>query len=211
MNSIRKCDHTRPASAQRSFSQRCVIGVLVSVPLVVLFSIVGFQLVYRPVKPIEVPRSDLVLRDGLLYRKGESNTFTGGMIERYNSGSLKSRSSVMDGRLHGVSEGWHPNGQLQVLEHFQAGVSEGLRTKYYPSGRKQSEGRIVAGQFNGTYRRWHENGYLAEQVEFRDGRADGVSFSYFETGLLKARVTLRNGAVLDHLSWNNGEVALPTN
>jgi hypothetical protein len=125
-----------------------VVGVIQTIPALALFAILGRQLSRRTVSPVEVPRSDLVLRDGRLYRTSGSNAFTGVMIERYDSGLLKSRSTVLDGRLQGVSEGWHTNGQLQVIEHFQAGVSDGPRIKYYPSGRKQSEGRIMAGQFN---------------------------------------------------------------
>jgi antitoxin component YwqK of YwqJK toxin-antitoxin module len=131
------------------------------------------------------------------------------MIERFADGLAKSRSAVLGGRLHGVSEGWHTNGQLQVLEHFTDGVSNGLRIKYYPNGQKQSEAHVVAGQLHGVYRRWHANGQLAEQIEFRSGKPEGVSLAYFETGFLKTRTMSRSGAVVDRQTWKDGEAGPP--
>ena len=121
-------------------------AILAAVALIALMAALVSYLSRRSVKPIEMARSNLVLRNGRLYPSNGSNAFTGVMIERFPGGSPKSRSSVFEGRLPGVFEGWHTNGQLQVLEHFAEGVSNGLRTKYYPNGQKQSEAHIVSGQ-----------------------------------------------------------------
>ncbi|MCI0535297.1 MAG: toxin-antitoxin system YwqK family antitoxin [Verrucomicrobiales bacterium] len=183
-----------------------VTGILAGIAFVGLLAIVGPQPAHRPVRPVEVPRSDLALRDGRLYRTGGSNAFTGLMIEHAADGSLRSRSSVSNGLLHGISEGWHTNGQLQVTEHFKAGVSHGLRTKWHPNGVKLSEGTIVDGKFHGTFRRWYDTGSFAEQLEFPNGKPEGISFAYFATGFLKAKATLRNGVILEHQTWKDGEV-----
>lgn len=58
---------------------------------------------------------------------------------------------------------------LQVWEHFDQGVSHGLRTKWSPAGRKLSEATIERGRITGTFRRWHDNGQVAEDVEMKDG------------------------------------------
>jgi len=69
--------------------------------------------------PREVLRSELILRAGHLCRAGDSNAFSGLMIERYSDGALRSRSMICEGLLHGVSEGWFTNRQLQVTEYFK--------------------------------------------------------------------------------------------
>src|SRR5262245_17549770 len=98
---------------------------------------------------------------------------------------------------------------LQVAEHFQTGVSHGLRTKWYPNGVKLSEGEIVDGKFQGTFRRWDETGSLAEQVEFAEGQPHGLSLAYYPSGFLKTRVTMHQGKVLERDSWSDGETKDP--
>lgn len=164
----------------------------------------------EPPAPLpEVPRSALVLKDGKLFRPGQSAPFTGTVVEHYAPKQLQSRSVVSNGVLHGLSEGWHTNGVRQVEEHFIGGVSEGLRVKWYPNGAKLSEANIAGGKLNGTFRRWHENGKLAEQIELRDDQPHGESFAYFPSGFLKARVRLEAGKVLHRESFQDGEVPGP--
>ena len=155
--------------------------------------------------PEPVLRSELVLREGRLYRRGEPRPFTGVMIERYSDGALKSRSAVRAGRLDGLSEGWYPDGQRQIEEHFVAGVSAGRRVKWYPNGRKRSEATIARGRIQGTFRRWHENGALAEEVEMRDGQPDGLAKSYYPSGFLKVRARVRGGRVEERQTWPDGK------
>ena len=162
-----------------------------------------------PRNTLTVSRTNLVLVAGRLCLSGQTNGFTGLMVEHSVYGSLRSSSAVLNGLLHGLSQGCYTNGQLQVTEHFKKGVSDGLRTKWYASGSKQSEASIVSGQLEGPYRRWHENGVLAEQVEFHQGQAHGLSLSYFPSGSLKARVTLDQGKVIEQKFWKDGEAKDP--
>jgi antitoxin component YwqK of YwqJK toxin-antitoxin module len=155
--------------------------------------------------PVQLLRSELVLRNGRLHRIGDTNHFSGIMIERYSDGMLRSRTVVLEGLLHGISEGWFTNGQLQVTEHFKHGVSHGARIKWHFNGTKRSEAGIAEGKLDGTFRKWHENGALAEQVEFSNGQPAGVSLAYFPSGTLKARVTLAGGEVIEQKFWKDGE------
>ncbi len=158
----------------------------------------------EPVMP-EVARVHLTLRDGRLYRAGETQPYNGLMVEYYPGRVLQSRSMVSWGRMHGVSEGWQTNGVLQVREYFNRGVSHGVRTKWDAQGRKVSEGTLVAGQFQGLFRRWHENGRLAEEVPMKDNQPDGLSRAWFPSGCLKAEVRLKNGQVLEQKFFADGE------
>jgi antitoxin component YwqK of YwqJK toxin-antitoxin module len=176
------------------------------VAVVLFIALRSPQQPHAPEQPaLEVLRKSLHLQDGRLYLEGVAAPFTGIMIERRENGSLQSRSQVLDGLLDGLSEGWHPNGQLQVQEHFRAGVSHGLRTKYYENGGKMSEANVAAGIIEGTFRRWHENGILAEEIQMKDGQADGLALSFYPSGFMKARVQLRNGTPFDQVFWSDGE------
>lgn len=149
----------------------------------------------------EVLRAGLELRNGLLYRKGAAEPFTGTMIERYPDGTLLSRSAVAAGRLHGLSEGWYPDGRLQVREQFVRGVSHGERVKWHPNGATQSVASIVEGQLHGRFLRWHENGALAEEMTLNRGRPEGWARSYYPGGWLKSRVRLVAGEVVEQQFW----------
>lgn len=170
-----------------------------------LAGIILLRTVRPPAPPREVPASELVRRDGRVYWQDEPVPFTGIITETYREGARKSRSVVSNGLLHGLSEGWHTNGVLQVREHFREGVSHGLREKWFASGAKLSEATIDSGRIEGVFKRWHENGTLAEQVPMKNGQPHGVSIAYHPDGSLKAKATLENGKVVEKKFWKSGE------
>ncbi len=156
---------------------------------------------------VEVARSRLELRSDRLHAIGSTEPFNGWMVEHYTDGMPRSRSAVTNGLLHGLSQGWYTNGQLQVSEHFAAGISHGVRSKWRPDGSKLSEVSIREGQLAGLFRQWHDNGALAEQVEFVGGRPHGLSRAYYRDGSLKAEVTMENGRVVTEKRWKEGELS----
>jgi antitoxin component YwqK of YwqJK toxin-antitoxin module len=174
---------------------------------VLLAVIAGASLFWKPSLALpEVLASELARREGLLYLGKDRRPFTGFMLEKYANGTLKSRSTVRDGILDGLSEGWHANGQLQVREVFQKGVSHGLREKWYENGVKLSEGAIAEGKHDGLFRRWHENRVLAEEVTMRGGVPDGISRAFYSSGFLKTQVTLKDGKVVEQKTWADSEM-----
>ncbi len=185
--------------------RRLITRVLPAVTIVALAGLVAFRNRKTDVRMVpacpERARSELQLRDNRLF-DGE-RLFTGIVFERYADGVLRSRSSVSNGLLQGLSQGWHTNGQLQIAEQFVAGIAHGPRTKWYPNGAKLSEANIAGGQLNGSFHRWHENGTLAEQIEFLNGRPEGVSLAWFSSGRPKARVVARSGQTVERASWGD--------
>jgi hypothetical protein len=161
-----------------------------------------------PPRP-EVALFRLERLDGRLHRLGSMEPFTGWMLDYSVDRTMKSRSAVVAGLLHGVSEGWFTNGVLQVREHFTRGISVGLRNTWYPSGRLQSEETLVAGRLHGVVRRWHENGVLAVCAEFKDGNPDGASRAWYASGSLKAEALMRAGEVVQRHFFEDGDHLMP--
>ena len=155
----------------------------------------------------ETPLHDLVQHDGRWYPPGQTNPFTGLMVDRDPNGALLSRCQVSNGLLNGVSECWYTNGQIQAREYFKDGVSNGQRQKWHENGRLLSQAQIAQGKVTGTFRSWHDNGQLSEQIEMKLGKADGIAWAYYPSGFIKAETTVRDGQVLDRKSWNDGERA----
>lgn len=164
-------------------------------------------LLLRPSKEPETPAeakptvrqallSETTRTNDLIHVTGESDPFTGDIVEYYRDGKLKSQTGVSNGLLEGISLGWFTNGVMQVKEPFHAGKSHGKRTKWNVDGSKLSEAEIVDGELHGMFRRWHENGQLSQQLPMKHGKADGVSQAWDPSGRLKARVVLTNGVVV---------------
>ena len=146
---------------------------------------------------VEVDRKELVLKDGLLVRNGQSNAFTGLMLESYPDGNLQSRSAVSNGLLEGLSEGWHTNGVLAVRESFVGGRSHGVRTKWDAASNRIAESSIREAKIHGFHREWHANGQLALDAEMADGQPHGEVWKWSADGLPVGRWILSNGVVLE--------------
>jgi antitoxin component YwqK of YwqJK toxin-antitoxin module len=171
--------------------------------LIVLTVLLGVGLTaYRalrrqsPVSLEQVSRNNLVLQSGRWMKTGETNVFTGVMVEFYPDGTLQSRSVVSNGLLNGVSEGWRTNGVLAVREMFNAGRSHGVRTKWDESGNRIAETDIRAGEIEGMHREWHTNGQPALEVTMVSGKPHGLSRKWNPDGLLVGQWSLSNGVVL---------------
>jgi hypothetical protein len=167
----------------------------------------------RPAVPPQEATPEVVVDLGRLQRlegllvwaDSTQRVFSGWATEHYAEGRPKSRTHVVDGRIDGLSEGWHPNGALKIQENFAAGVSEGLVTRWNPDGSKLSEGISRAGRFEGIFRRWHPNGALAEQLEMVGGQAHGLSRAWHPDGSPKAEARLERGTVVEQKFWRAGE------
>jgi antitoxin component YwqK of YwqJK toxin-antitoxin module len=152
-------------------------------------------------------RTNLVMQADGWHLPGNTNRFTGLLLDTYEEGERKSLSEISNGLLQGVSRGWHTNGVQQVEEHFVAGVSHGLRTKWHPNGQKLSEVSIVEGKLHGSFRRWDEQGALSEEIEMKDGQPDGLSRSYYPSGSLKVEARFKQGQMIETHQWRDGEKA----
>jgi hypothetical protein len=177
-----------------------------------------FQMSSRPLEdtgsqspaPSSAARLQLELRDGQFHRPGSDVPFTGWVTDYFKDGTVKLRSAVVDGRLHGESEGWFTNRVLELREYFQRGHPHGTRTTWHANGQKRSEGELVAGEQQGLYRQWHEDGSLAVVAEFKDGKPHGLSVAWHPSGFLKTEALMKQGEVQSRHTYADGVQREPT-
>ena len=150
---------------------------------------------------VELNRTNLMRLQNHWCLVGQTNPFTGVMLEFYPGGARMSRSVISKGLLNGLSQGWFTNGQMQVQETYHDNRSDGLRTKWYPNGQKLSEATIVQGQIEGVFRHWHIDGSLAEEIPRHDGRQEGIGRAYYPSGFLAEEVEVRAGKVVTKRTW----------
>jgi len=164
----------------------------------------------RPLRPsapsfVELNRTNLMRLQNHWCVLGQTNPFTGVMLEFYPGGARMSRSVISNGLLNGLSEGWFTNGQIQIQETYHDNLSDGLRTKWYPNGKKLSESAIVQGKLEGIFRHWHIDGSLAEEIPMHAGRQEGVGHAYYPSGYLAEEVEVRAGQVIHKATFKPGE------
>jgi antitoxin component YwqK of YwqJK toxin-antitoxin module len=175
-------------------TRRCILGSVLVALLIVLTAVMRCRF-----------QSETELDQGAPHAHSGSEVNESVVEAFYQTGSLKSRSEVIDGVVHGLSEGWYESGPLQVSEYFVHGRSHGLRTKWYASGNKKSEAEIVDGEIHGTFKRWNEGGALMDIARFSNGIPHGRSLVFYPSGCLKAEVLMTHGEVSRRSLWKDGE------
>jgi hypothetical protein len=160
--------------------------------------------------PSSVARFRLEVRAGQFHRPGSNVPFTGWVTDHFEDGTVKVRSAVADGRLHGESEGWSTNRVLELREYFQQGLPHGIRTTWHANGIKRSEGQLAAGLQQGRYRQWHEDGSLAVEAGFKDGKPHGLSLAWHPSGFLKAEALMKQGETQARNFYADGVQREPT-
>jgi len=151
----------------------------------------------------ECTRDQLDLREGVLFKRDDSDPFTGLLVEFYPDGNRKVAIEVEGGKPHGLSRGWYRNGQLEVKEYLVEGVAHGPRTRWYANGQKRSEARIENGQIVGRFIQWHNNGRKAAEATLVDGKPDGICRGWYRSGAPKSLVELRGGEVVSREYWQD--------
>ena len=138
--------------------------------------------------------------------------------EFYSNGKLKSRTTYQSktdgGKLHGLYEQYHENGQLQGKVNYKDGIIEdgpfesydtkgqledtgnfkdGIFESYYENGQLKRKGNIIEG---GPYEKYRENGQLEYRGNYKDGKLDGFFEVYKENGELNFKFCFNNDVPL---------------
>jgi len=90
---------------------------------------------------------------------------------------------------HGLSQHWHPNGQLAFSGQYDHDKRVGNFTYWYANGHKASGGAFRNDQLDGPWVWWHENGQKAAIGQYRDGVSIGQWRWWADNGkLTKQRI-----------------------
>jgi len=123
----------------------------------------------------------------------------------YENGCHHEKFYYINGKIVGLYQSWHPNGQLSEQCTFnEKGKREGLTQRWYDNGQLHSEYTYKNGNRDGLYREWYTNGQLAVEYTYKDGKADGTYRHWHENGQLQIECTYINGIFdpLSYKSWN---------
>ena len=181
--------------------------IIFATPLILLISLLS-----SPSWCELIPLDELILRDGLYYKKFTDIPFTGdggdvfqngqfkdGMKEGYwreydHDGSLGKKEHFRKGELHGRSEYHYINGQ-KIIENYIDGKLNGRWEWYYANG-KLEELRIFKDDRIISWDHYFENGQLSWRENYKDGKAQGLWEYFNEDGSLKETRTFKAGVLV---------------
>jgi antitoxin component YwqK of YwqJK toxin-antitoxin module len=148
-------------------------------------------------------RSELELRDGRLYAKGEAEPFQGKLVENHGPGRRKLEIDISGGKANGLSRGWYDNRQMEVEETFRDGISHGPRTRWHANGKRRSLAQIENGEVVGEFLEWYDNGQLAVRLTLADGQPAGTVEAWYPSGAKKSRTQFEHGRQVSREFFND--------
>jgi hypothetical protein len=77
--------------------------------------------------------------DGLYYKIGESNVYTGEGLVYHPNGSKAQQGQIIDGKATGPWKQWHSNGQIHWEGSYKDGNRDGVWVQYDEEGGKIEE------------------------------------------------------------------------
>lgn len=90
----------------------------------------------------KIPKSETVVRHGVVYQKGDKEPFAGYVVGRAREGYrpqiYRYTKHYDDGILDGMCKFWYSNGQLESVEPYKNGQINGNVIRYYRNGQMKS-------------------------------------------------------------------------
>ncbi|MEP6834116.1 MAG: hypothetical protein ABJB74_12010 [Gemmatimonas sp.] len=148
-----------------------------------------------------VPKSNRAVVESTSSRLTEVNgvvllnqqPFNGHVYEHFDGGVLKRDANYRDGKLNGVTRGWHENGQVDYARTYSAGLEEGTHKGWYENGGRRFEYHFRNGVSEGVSKQWYRNGKPYTLFHFTNGQEAGQQQMWDTEGKLRANYVIREG------------------
>jgi antitoxin component YwqK of YwqJK toxin-antitoxin module len=159
-----------------------------SVRLLFLVPMILFSLIIISCDKEEIPKSSLVIKDNLLYKRDSNVPFTGrekalvqdkiidyevkdgykhGEFKIYNlDGTLQISGQLDSNRNVGKWQYFHPNGVIESEGNFDYDLPDGKWFWYYPDGKKKEEGFYSKGKRVGIWYQYDRDGKTRLEKNF---------------------------------------------
>jgi len=167
--------------------------------------IVNAQSVLSPALTDTLNPSEVEISDQVIYLVETGKPATGIVEEYYESGQIKARRSLIDGKAEGLWVEWfetgtpryiaewrqgeghgkwiyfHENGQISSRETVKDDIWHGISESWYANGMKKMEGHLRVGAKHGVWKYWAQDGSLQRTEEFVYGTRISTNTEYNNT------------------------------
>jgi antitoxin component YwqK of YwqJK toxin-antitoxin module len=122
----------------------------------------------------------LKLLNGVYHFGGEP--FSGFIKAVYETDTLKSVGSYFQGKQHGATQTFFPNGKLESVRNYKNGMSYGQHLGYWRNGNLKFDFNYFNDKREGVQKQWYETGSQYCELSFKDDRESGMQKAWRENG-----------------------------
>jgi hypothetical protein len=153
-----------------------------SLKLIKHFSIliVLFSIVFASCGKEEIPKSSLIIKDNLLYKRGSEVPFTGRERALVNDNIVE--YDVKDGYKHGEFRIFSQDGILEVQGQIDSNRNVGKWEYFYPDGQIESEGYFINDLPQGKWVWNYPDGKRKEEGYYQNGKRIGMWYQFKNNG-----------------------------
>jgi len=148
--------------------------------IIKLFPIIIIITLFQCCADEEVPKSTLILKDNILYKRGSDVPFTGREKALVEDKIIE--YDVKDGYKHGEFKIYSEDGTLEIQGQIDSNRNVGKWQYYYPNGEIESEGNFVYDKPDGKWVWSYPDGNVKEEGYFEKGERIGIWFQYDHDG-----------------------------
>jgi len=138
-----------------------------------------------------------IKEDGLIYKVGRDNPFTGRIIDTLRNKILE--YEVVNGVKNGEFRVSSVEGVVSIMGNVQDNMNIGEWNYFYPNGQLESKGNFNNDLPEGRWVWYYPNGDVKESGAFLDGLKTGRWYQYNPEGSLVAIIFYDFGEIIDEL------------
>jgi len=139
-------------------------------------------------------------------------------IQYYGDGSVWKSTDQVDNKNHGQSTVYYPNGRVQALAHYVAGLMHGNYLLMYENGSIWVESNYIDGFEQGQCNVYYKNGKIKKVSNYKLGLLEGDYIEFYQDGTIKIEATYKenmligghytffpDGSIKTYTLYKNGE------
>lgn len=142
-----------------------------------------------------------IKEDGLIYKVGQDNPYTGRIIDTLNNNVLE--YDVVNGMKNGEFRLSSIEGLVSVYGMIENNLNIGEWKYYYPNGQLESIGNFKNDSPNGKWNWYYPNGNIRETGTFFNRKKQGKWYEYSQDGLLMSIILYDEDVKINEVKLNN--------
>lgn len=135
--------------------------------------------------------SKLSLQNGIYYLG--SKPYSGFIKNVYQTDSLKSIGSYFQGKQHGTTKTFFPNGALETERNYKNGLAYGNHFGYWKNGNKKFDFMYVNDKREGMHKKWYETGRQYCELSYTNDQENGMQKAWRENGKIYINYEVKDG------------------
>ena len=140
--------------------------------------------------------------DGLWYLPNQSVPYTGKAERKHFDGTRISLIHYYEGKQHGLTQFWYPNGKPRSAFQYIEGQLDGNATYFYRNGNRQNLTTYRLGGKHGPVIDWWPDGEKSFEEHYNNGVPEGLWKSWWPDGKIASEKIYKNHRLVSHREWN---------